>query len=212
MVPSGILIEGWAPIEDDRAADPTKWMSDEAYFWVTQYWDRLFDDPNFEQRWVDRWQELRQTVFSDANLQATLESHTSQLTAAQARNAARWGAGIAPNGGPLADPGLTGWEGEISHLENWLVARANWIDTQMISPPAFSPEAGQRRRQHPGDALCARGRTSTTRSMAATRGPMAAESSLAPFSTTARSPSLNRRRLLRERKGRAISSMVGAGP
>ncbi len=63
---------GMGPDEDDRAADPTKWMADEAYFWVTQYWSKMFDDPNFEQRWVDRWQELRQTVFSDANLRATL--------------------------------------------------------------------------------------------------------------------------------------------
>ncbi|WP_197530911.1 CotH kinase family protein [Bythopirellula polymerisocia] len=130
------------PDEDNRTADPTKWMSDEAYLWVTQYWNRLFQDANFEQRWVDRWQELRQTVFSNANLEATLQSHTDQLTQAQARNAARWGSGIAPNGGPLADPGLTGWEGEISHLENWLVQRANWIDTQMISAPTFGPEPG----------------------------------------------------------------------
>jgi hypothetical protein len=133
---------GMGPDEDDRAADPTKWMSDEAYLWVTQYWNRLFDDPNFEQRWVDRWQELRSTVFSEANLQATLASHTSQLSAAQARNAARWGGGIAPNGGPLADPGLNGWEGEISHLENWLLARVNWIDTQMISAPVFGVDPG----------------------------------------------------------------------
>ncbi|WP_210417757.1 CotH kinase family protein [Bythopirellula goksoeyrii] len=130
------------PDEDDRTEDPTKWMVDEAYFWVTQYWNKLFQDANFEQRWVDRWQELRQTVFSDANLRATLQSHTDQLTQAQARNAARWGSGIAPNGGPLADPGLTGWEGEISHLENWLVQRANWIDTQTISPPTLGPEPG----------------------------------------------------------------------
>ncbi len=133
---------GMGPDGDDRAADPTKWMSDEAYLWVTQYWNRFFDDPNFEQRWVDRWQELRKTVFSEANLQATLDSHTSQLSAAQSRNAARWGGGVAPNGGALADPGLNGWQGEISHLENWLLARVNWIDTQMISAPVFGVDPG----------------------------------------------------------------------
>jgi len=129
------------PDEDNRTDDPEKWMVDEAYHWVTQYWNKLFQDANFEQRWVDRWQELRQTVFSTANIQATLLSHTSQLTAAQARNTARWGAGIAPNGGPLSTAG-GGWAGEISHLENWLIARVNWIDTQMTAQPTFSPSPG----------------------------------------------------------------------
>jgi hypothetical protein len=129
------------PDQDHRTDDPTKWMVDENYFWVTQYWNRLFSDANFQQRWVDRWQELRRTVFSDANLQATLQSHTDQLTLAQARNAARWGSGIAPNGGPLSTAG-DGWAGEISHLENWLMARVDWIDSQTISAPAFGTEPG----------------------------------------------------------------------
>lgn len=132
---------GLGPDEDDRAADPTQWMSDEAYLWVTQYWNRLFDDANFEQRWVDRWQELRQTVFSDSNLQATLRGQTDQLAEAQARNAARWGAGIAPNGGPLSTEG-GGWAGEVSHLENWLLARVAWIDTQTIAQPTITPTPG----------------------------------------------------------------------
>jgi hypothetical protein len=129
------------PDEDNRTADPEKWMTDEAYHWVTQYWLKLFQDPDFEQGWVDRWQELRQTVFSDANLQATLQSHTDQLTASQARNTARWGAGIAPNGGPLSTDG-GGWAGEISHLENWLLTRVEWIDTLVVTQPSFSPSAG----------------------------------------------------------------------
>lgn len=129
------------PDLDDRAADPTVWMSDEAYLWVTQYWRRLFEDTDFEQRWVDRWQELRETVFSDANLQSTLRAQTDQLANSQARNAARWGSGIAPNGGPLSTEG-DGWAGEVSHLENWLLDRAAWIDTQVIAQPTVSPEAG----------------------------------------------------------------------
>lgn len=130
------------PDLDDRTEDPTKWMVDEQYFWVTQHWNRLFADPDFEQRWVDRWQELRETVLSDTNLLATVRSHTDQLTLAQARNAARWGSGIAPNGGPLADAGLTGWEGEVSHLENWLLARVAWIDSQTITKPSFNVQPG----------------------------------------------------------------------
>lgn len=132
---------GMGPDLDDRAADPTEWLSDPAYLWVTQYWNRLFDDPNFEQQWVDRWQELRQTVLSEDNLTATLRAQTDQLATAQARNADRWGAGIAPNGGPLSTEG-GGWAGEVSHLENWLLARVAWIDGQTIGRPAMTPEPG----------------------------------------------------------------------
>ncbi len=129
------------PDEDDRTEDPTKWMVDEQYHWVRFYLGRMMQDPDFEQLWVDRWNELRQTVFSNANLEATLLGLTDQLTESQVRNEARY-PGPAPNGGPLADPGLTGWEGEVSHLKNWLIARANWIDTQVITAPAFSPNPG----------------------------------------------------------------------
>lgn len=132
---------GMGPDLDDRAADPTVWMSDQEYLWVTQYWRRLYEDADFEQLWVDRWQELRETVFSDANLASTLRAQTDQLAGAQARNAARWGPGIAPNGGPLSTEG-GGWAGEVSHLENWLLERAAWIDTQTIARPAITPDAG----------------------------------------------------------------------
>ena len=132
---------GMGPDEDNRAEDPTKWMVDENYFWVRFYFNEMLNDPNFLQKWVDRWHELRQTVFSNANLESTLLGMTDQLTEAQVRNETRY-PGPAPNGGPLADPGDTGWEGEVSHLKNWLTMRADWIDTLLISPPSFSPSPG----------------------------------------------------------------------
>ena len=132
---------GMGPDEDDRTDDPTKWMVDEKYFWVTQYWRQFFEDPDFTQQWADQWQSLRQTVFSDANLLATVDSLAGPLDESQARNAARW-SGAAPNGGPLADPGLNGWEGEISHLKNWLLTRADWIDQRTLAQPQYSQPPG----------------------------------------------------------------------
>ena len=132
---------GMGPDEDNRAEDPTKWMVDENYFWVRFYFNEMLNDPNFLQKWVDRWHELRQTVFSNANLESTLLGMTDQLTESQIRNEARY-PGPAPNGGPLADPGDTGWEGEVSHLKNWLTMRGDWIDTLLITPPSFSPSPG----------------------------------------------------------------------
>ena len=132
---------GMGPDLDNRTEDPTKWMVDEKYFWVTQYWRQFFEDPDFTQLWADEWQELRETVFSDANLTATVDALANPLDESQVRNAVRW-SGAAPNGGPLADPGLTGWEGEISHLKNWLLMRADWIDQRTLAQPGFGAEPG----------------------------------------------------------------------
>ena len=116
---------------DSRSADPEVWFSGVDFF-EFDWWGELFNDPNFKQRWVDRWQELRTGVFSDTNVLSTLFSQTSQLEDSQVRNTARWPA-VSLNGGPYAESGLSGWEAEVSHLEGWLMARLAWIDAQLVS-------------------------------------------------------------------------------
>jgi CotH protein/Fn3 domain-containing protein/lamin tail-like protein/chitobiase/beta-hexosaminidase-like protein len=129
------------PDDDGRAANPIGWSLPDVDVFGSDWWGKLFDDPNFTQRWVDRWQELRQTVLSDENIQMTVTGQAAELAEAQVRNFAKW-TNVSPNGGPYAEPGTSGWEGEISHLAGWLVARANWIDEQMISAPMFGPVPG----------------------------------------------------------------------
>ncbi|WP_197531575.1 CotH kinase family protein [Posidoniimonas corsicana] len=127
--------------DDSRSSNPEGWFLPDVDFFESDWWGPLFDDPNFAQRWVDRWQELRQGVLSDDGLRATVNGLASQIAEAQVRNFQEW-PNIAPNGGTYADPGLTGWEAEVSHLANWLVIRANWMDEQLINLPAFSPAPG----------------------------------------------------------------------
>ncbi|MBX3427841.1 MAG: CotH kinase family protein [Pirellulales bacterium] len=127
--------------DDARAADPTGWPMPDVSWFESDWWGQLFDDPDFTQRWVDRWQELRRGVLSDANILATVAAEAAPLVEAQARNFARWPTS-APNGGAYADSGLSGWLAEISHFGNWLVARAQWIDEQLIARPGMSPAAG----------------------------------------------------------------------
>ncbi|MCA9236434.1 MAG: CotH kinase family protein [Planctomycetales bacterium] len=127
--------------DDSRAADPVGWNTVEFDWFGTDWWGPLFDDPDFTQRWVDRWQELRSGVLSDANIQATIDVQANQLTEAQARNFAKWPS-VAPNGGPYAQPGLSGWQAEISQLAGWFLARAQWMDAQMLAAPGLSPAAG----------------------------------------------------------------------
>jgi hypothetical protein len=126
---------------DGRSANPVGWTLPDVNFFESDWWGPLFDDPNFAQRWADRWQELRRGVLSDDNLRATVDGHASQLPEAQARNFARWSSGK-PNGGQYADAGLAGWEAEVSHFANWLVLRANWMDGQMVQLPSLTPEPG----------------------------------------------------------------------
>jgi hypothetical protein len=120
------------------------------------WWGKLFQDPNFNQAWHDRWQELRATVFSDANLTAVAEAHAAEVTEAQARNSQRW-PGVAPDGGDYAELGLTGWDAEVSHLQGWLIARANWITSQLVPLPTISVAAPDNAvtlaHTHPGGQL-----------------------------------------------------------
>jgi hypothetical protein len=129
------------PDDDSRADDPTGWYVPDIDWFESDWWGPLFDDPDFAQRWTDRWQELRRGVLSDANIQAVVYSQASELSEAEARNFARWPES-APNGGPYADAGLTGWDAEISQLANWLIARAHWMDEQMVAAPTLNPAAG----------------------------------------------------------------------
>jgi hypothetical protein len=126
---------------DGRSADPTGWFLPDVDFFESDWWGKLFDDPNFAQKWVDRWQELRRGVLSDANIEATINGQAAEINESQARNFARW-PGVAPNGGAYATPGLTGWAAEVSHFTNWLITRAHWMDDQMVRRPGLSPAAG----------------------------------------------------------------------
>lgn len=127
---ANLSAEGWAHNEHEYRPFQYGW------------WNRLFADPNFKQKWMDRWQELRETVYSDANLVAVVHGHAEEIDEAHPRNTSRW-PDAAPNGGAYADPGTVGFAAEVSHLTNWLLARAAWIDDQMAARPAIVLAAGE---------------------------------------------------------------------
>ena len=54
------------------------------------YFRRLFEDPDFGQRYVDRFAEVRATVYSDTNLTARIDSLVAGLGGAVGRNFQRW--------------------------------------------------------------------------------------------------------------------------
>jgi hypothetical protein len=97
--------------------------------------------PDIRQRHTDRWFDLRKSEFSIGNLHAVIDSMADEIRESQARNFERW-TRYPPNGGNFSDPDLSGWEAEISHMKNWLVARTEWVDAQYLKPPVFNTTGG----------------------------------------------------------------------
>ena len=88
------------PIWDfDRAMDSANPADDDPVSWdppparpsyfETGWWNRMFDDPEFSQAWIDSWQELREGPFSISNTNALIDSLANEMAEAQVRNFVR---------------------------------------------------------------------------------------------------------------------------
>jgi len=99
------------------------------------WWGRLFEDPDFVQRYIDRRHELRQGPMSLENMHAIIDAQAAQLAASQSGNSA--------------------WPGHVNDLKNWVADRIAWIDDRIdgnVIPGAaqFSRDSGP---IDPGDEL-----------------------------------------------------------
>lgn len=124
----GYMPEGWLwPQLDDKE-----------YSWFR----RLFEDPDFGQRYVDRWTELRAGVLATTNVLGRIDAHVALLGEAQARNFERWpvlGVTVSPNwfvGDTYAD--------EIAWMKSWTSNRLEWIEKQFVAAPAATTDAAGR--------------------------------------------------------------------
>jgi hypothetical protein len=116
---------------DHRDASPRRWNT--GRFFDAPWWRQLFTDADFWQLWVDRWQALRRTNFSEANLFGLIDRLTDEVREAQPREAARWG--LEPRGGS--------YQSEIDWMKHWLSERIDFIDGQLVQPPALSHGGGR---------------------------------------------------------------------
>ena len=99
-----------------------------------KWFARLFEDPDFLQRYIDRWSELRTTVFATTNLLALVDALvTDPLKEAQQRNSRRWPNFEAPID-PAVDRGKT-YRSEVNWLKRWITGRLSWIESQDFPPP-----------------------------------------------------------------------------
>jgi len=100
------------------------------------YYRRLFEDPDFGQRYVDRWAEVRATVFSDSNLITKIDALVAELGDARVRNFERWPI-LSRRIWPNTFLGQT-YEDEINYLKEFTRRRLAWIDKQFVAPPVSS--------------------------------------------------------------------------
>jgi hypothetical protein len=120
---------------DGRDDNPRTWhgSGDGTDYFNYVWWDRLFKDANFWQRYIDRWYEWRRGAFSTASLNATIDAMADEIREAEPRNTQKW---------PGQGPRFGGFQGEIDHLKQWLETRCTWVDSQFVAPPEIVPEGG----------------------------------------------------------------------
>ncbi|MCZ6795240.1 MAG: CotH kinase family protein, partial [Planctomycetota bacterium] len=125
---------------DGRDDNPRTWVGggDATRFFDYPWWGRLFDDQDFWQAWIDRWQELRQVQLSTQNIDSVIDVMAQEINESQRRNFQKWRLG-----GP-------GFLQEINILKNWLRSRATWIDSRFVRAPTLSSRG---RRIDPGFQL-----------------------------------------------------------
>ena len=112
---------------------PDRWLwpqlDDREYTWFR----RLFEDPDFGQKFVDRWTELRATVFAETNLLGRVDGMARYLDESQKRNFERWpilGVTVNPNWF-VADT----YGEEVAWMKDWIAKRVMWIDAQFVTVP-----------------------------------------------------------------------------
>ena len=110
----------WRSASGDRGTD----------FFNYPWWNTLFRDLDFWQRYIDRYQELRASFFSDSATHAVMDSMAAELAEAQVRNLERW------NQRPRGTYGGT-YQGEVNHMKEWLSDRLAFMDGQFVDPPTI---------------------------------------------------------------------------
>jgi hypothetical protein len=146
---------------DTRAFNPRNWRGqtwDEGtdFFnasgvFSNPWYHRLFREIDFWQRYIDRYQALRETVFSDPHVFALVDSLGDEVREAQPREVARWGGSGAsdttPRWGTLSFNGYTHnfpgtFQGELDFMKRWLSDRLDFMDTNFLARPVPSHLAG----------------------------------------------------------------------
>ncbi len=142
---------------DQRAFNPREWKhqaggdqgTDFFGFQTQQWWGRLFQDPAFFQAWIDRWAELRQTIYSTTSINAMIDGLADQIRESQPRDLAKWPGFTVVRSGVTTFNGYTHtfpspgtFQGEVNFMKRWFADRMDFIDTNFLRAPTLSIPAG----------------------------------------------------------------------
>ncbi len=117
-----------------NGGDPAGWQMDinlgDDYFKIPFWWYRIWNDETFRITFNQRWQDLRESVFSEEYIMNIIDSATTLIDAAQVRNFQRW---------PVLDEYVWpnayvggSYINEINYLKGWITDRLNWVDQQAL--------------------------------------------------------------------------------
>jgi len=114
--------------------------------WIPEYWlwpqlddkectwyRRLFDDPDFSQRYVDRWSQVRTNVFATQRVLARVDELAALLQESQKRNYEKW-----PILGRAINPNYfvgSSYEEEVMWMKKFIETRLDWIEKQFPPVP-----------------------------------------------------------------------------
>ena len=99
---------------------------DQMSFW----WERLWQDENFQYKAAERYTELRSTIFSEEYINSIIDSSVNELGDAVERNFSKW-----PILGTYVWPNYYVFETheqEVDYLKSWISDRLEWMDSEIL--------------------------------------------------------------------------------
>ncbi|MDB4531690.1 CotH kinase family protein, partial [Akkermansiaceae bacterium] len=93
------------------------------------WYRRLFDDPDFEQLYVDRWFYHRDRAMSNTGIESIVNEQAAEIGTTRAIRQ-----GFSNEGS---------WNSELNTFKNWLTTRADWYDGQFTPRPVYNQNGGE---------------------------------------------------------------------
>jgi hypothetical protein len=129
----GLLVAGpiWdfdrcaGALEEWRSTQPEEWFlegTDGTDYFTYGLWGRLFADPAFKARYIERFSELIGHEFSEASVHAAIDALAARVGDAAERNYVRW-----PNHRPFAKTHAS----EIERVKTFFSRRIAFIDREL---------------------------------------------------------------------------------
>ncbi len=97
------------------------------------WWGRMFQDPNFSQAYIDRFQELEAGPYGIPEIRGLVDRLGAQVKESADRDMVRW---KQPKRGGSQD-------GEIAFFKDWISRRIHFMDTNFVARPDILERQGQ---------------------------------------------------------------------